>query len=181
MDYKKMLDILEKIKNEDYPTKYEHWGGAHLIITDDKSRVDDSGVVFVVTDYASELSWLVCELMAVHEEELDYLNKYGYYPGLGRCMNTALAANCTLKETMFFTAFQGLLFWLYPPEIREDRKSLLDIMEEKIGPVPELEDDRISIGQILRSIEEGHPVATDRNKAMHEWIKKAMNTTSLEG
>ncbi|MFA5434504.1 MAG: hypothetical protein WC372_00500 [Candidatus Neomarinimicrobiota bacterium] len=177
MDTKKLLEILDMIKDGTFPKKHKYFSGAHLIITNEEpgkeAREDSPGLVFVVSPHASELSWLVFQLKEVHHDELDYLNKYGFYPGLGRCMNGAMAKKNTLKETMYFTAFQGLLFWIYPPLLRDRKEMILDLLEDRAGPVPKPENDGLTIGQILKAIEEGRPIAENRNKAMHEWMRKA--------
>jgi len=178
MDTKKLLDILDIIQEANYPKEHEHFGGAHLIVTNKQPRKDFRedypGDVVVVTPDASELSWLVFQLKEVYDDELDYLNKYGFYPGLGNAMNNMLQRKSTLKEVMLYTVLQSVLFWIISPEIPKKEEIIRDLLEEKAGPVPEPEDDGLTIGQILRANEEGRPIAENRNQAMHEWMGKAM-------
>jgi len=57
--------------------------------------------------------------------------------------------------------------------LRDRKEMILDLLEDRAGPVPKPENDGLTIGQILKAIEEGRPIAENRNKAMHEWMRKA--------
>jgi hypothetical protein len=185
MNTVKLLETLEIIKRGDYPKEQRPFEGADIVITDQpveplpedanwllRGRHDN--YVWVVTDHVSELSWLVYQLKEVFWDELDYFNKYAFYPGLGNTMNEALQRKNTLKEIMLYTVIQSILFWIIPREIPKKEEIILDLLETKAGPVPEPEDDGITIGQILKANEEGRPIAEDRNEAMRGWMKKAM-------
>jgi len=184
MNTQKLVDTIGKISNGDYPAKHEPFGGAHLLIADKAPktyteedgheyyrRIDD---VHVVSSYTNELSWLVYQLKEVFWEELDYMNKIFFYPGLGDAMNEMLQKKSTLKEIMLYTVIQSVLFWIIPPEIPKKEEIIQDLIVEKAGSVPEPEDDGITIGQILKANEEGRSIAEERNKAMHDWMEKAM-------
>lgn len=185
MDTKKLLETLETIKSGKYPKKHMHFGGAHLGVTDKPVKPLPEDVdwltharhhddVWVVSDHADELSWLVYQLKEVYMDQLNYYNKFEFYPGLGNVMNEMLQKKSTLKEIMLYTVIRSILFWIIPPEIPGKEEIILDLLEEKAGPVPEPEDDGLTIGQILKANEKGCPIALNRNKAMHEWMRKAM-------
>ena len=185
MDTKKLLETLGMINSGHYPKKHMHFGGANLGLTNKPVKPLPEDVdwlthsrhhndIWVVSDHADELSWLVYQLKEVFWDELDYMNKYAFYPGLGNAMNDMLQRKSTLKEIMLYTVLQSVLFWFIPPEIPKKEEIILDLLEEKAGPVPEPEDDGLTIGQILKANEEGRPIAQNRNKAMHEWMRKAM-------
>ena len=81
-----MLHKLEILKNKidsgDFPKNFEHFGGANLIITDDKHRNHYPQDIVVFTENAGSLSWLVFELKQIFNSELDYINKYGFYTNI---------------------------------------------------------------------------------------------------
>ena len=185
MNTQKLLDTIETIKNDNYPVEFKHFGGAHLGITNKPveplpkdadwlthSRYDDD--VCVVTSHAAELSWLVSQLQGVFSDEIDYMNKFTFYPGLGNAMNEGLLHKKALSEIMLFVIIQSILFWIIPPNLRTKKEMIMDMLVEKVGPIPEPEEDNISIGQILRANEEGKSIAEDRNSAIHNWINNAI-------
>lgn len=65
----------------------ELFEGADIIITDDPMRDDMRGYSVctkVLTPFARQLSWLVFQLQAIFSVELDYMNKYYFYPELAK-------------------------------------------------------------------------------------------------
>ena len=54
--------LKEKINSGKFPNKFEHFGGANLIITDDPDRRGYPQDVVIYTEHASAISWLVFEL-----------------------------------------------------------------------------------------------------------------------
>lgn len=185
MDAQRLLDTIKTINSRKIPNNDVFWEGADLVITtkepEPPTEKDDwliharyNRIVFVVTPRALELSWLVIELREIFSDEIDGINKMVFYPGLGNVMNEGLKKRDSLKTIMLHTVLQALLFWIIPPETRTKQEMVMKILEEKAGPVPTEEDDGITIGEILRAIEEGRPIAENRNKAMHNWMQKAM-------
>lgn len=76
------LDVRELAKGT------ELFYGADTIISDDPDCPDSNGwsdFVKVVTPHAVELSWLILQLKDIFSDELDYMNKYGFYPALAEC------------------------------------------------------------------------------------------------
>ena len=71
----------------------ELFEGADTIITDDPERDDKRGFSVctrVQTPHARPLSWLLLQLGEIFAEELDYMNKFYFYPELARSAGEAL-------------------------------------------------------------------------------------------
>ena len=97
------LEILKnKIADGNFPKNFEHFGGANLIITNDKNRNHYPQDIVVFSENAGSLSWLVFELKQIFNSELDYINKYGFYTNIGNLMNSYLSDGHNLEETMLF-------------------------------------------------------------------------------
>lgn len=175
MNTQKLLETIETIKRKSYPKEYEEFGGAELIVTNDKNYTGHEGDTVVYTNYNYELSWLVYQLGNVYHDEIDYMNKYAFYPGLGDAMNEGILRKDSLKEIMLSTVIQSILFWIIPLEMKTKKEVIFDLLEEMAGKVPESEDDGITIGEILKANEAGKPIARDRNSGMHEWMSKLIN------
>ncbi len=54
----------------------------------------------VYSDHASALSWLVVELKHIYSSEIDYINKYDFYPGIGNIIIRALTEQKSLSEIL---------------------------------------------------------------------------------
>jgi hypothetical protein len=98
----KLERLKDKIANGDFPKNFEHFGGANLIITDDKNRNHYFNDIVVFSENAGSLSWLVYELKQIFNSELDYMNKYGFYTNIGNLMNSCINEGLNLKDTMIF-------------------------------------------------------------------------------
>lgn len=85
-----------------FPSNFPHFGGANLIITNDENRNFHENDFVVYSQHASALSWLVIELKKVYDSKLDYLNKYDFYPYIGKLIASSTNANDDLFETMLF-------------------------------------------------------------------------------
>jgi hypothetical protein len=85
-----------------FPTDFEHFGGANLIITNDPNRNFREGTVVVYTEHAAALSWLVFELKKIYDFKLNAANKYDFYPYIGELIQASVKANDDLFETMLF-------------------------------------------------------------------------------
>ena len=99
--------LRSQISKGTFPNEFKEFGGAKLIITSDAKKLkrDDYSVV-VVSEHAPALSWLVFELKLIYEKELDYLNKYDFYPYIGKLMNNALTKQELVFETMLHVVDQ---------------------------------------------------------------------------
>ncbi|MHA8049540.1 hypothetical protein V7S79_00320 [Aquirufa sp. ROCK-SH2] len=88
------------IQKGNFPCDFEHFGGAELIITDKPSRKGYPGDTLVFSEHASALSWLTIEIAKIYYKELTYMNKYAFYPTLGKCMNEKLQKHEDLKDCL---------------------------------------------------------------------------------
>lgn len=73
----------------------ELFEGADIIITDDPKRDDMRGFSVctkVLTPLARELSWLIFQLKEIFSEELDYMNKFYFYPELANAAKVYVEA-----------------------------------------------------------------------------------------
>ncbi len=96
----KLNELRKKIEEGKFPNKFEEFGGANLIITSDKNRNFHEGDVIVYSEHAAALSWLVIELKKIYDSELDYTNKYDFYPQIGKIIISTLYKQELLFETM---------------------------------------------------------------------------------
>jgi hypothetical protein len=95
------LEILKnKIDNGHFPKNFEHFGGANLIITDDKNRNHYPQDIVVYSENAGSLSWLVIELKSIYHEKIDYMNKYEFYTNIGNLMNSCISEGHNLEYIM---------------------------------------------------------------------------------
>lgn len=98
----KIDKLTAQIKKGKFPTEFQHFGGANLIITDDLKRKGYEHDVVICSEHASALSWLVVQLKEIYNSELDYINKYDFYPYIGELIQSSLNANDELIQTMLF-------------------------------------------------------------------------------
>ena len=98
----KIDKLTAQINKRKFPTEFPHFGGANLIITDDHSRNFYEGDTVIYSEHASALSWLVVQLKEIYDSELDYINKYDFYPHIGKLIQSSINANNELIETMLF-------------------------------------------------------------------------------
>jgi hypothetical protein len=96
----KIQELKNKINSGQFPNDFPHFGGANLIITDDPKRNFHEGDIVVFSENASALSWLVTELKKIYKEEIDYMNKYDFYPYIGELIKNTLKRQELLFETM---------------------------------------------------------------------------------
>ena len=92
--------LKSKINSGQFPNNFPHFGGANLIITDDPNRNYHDGDIVVCSEHASALSWLVFELKEIYNNEIDYMNKYDFYPYIGVLIKNTLKRQELLFETM---------------------------------------------------------------------------------
>ena len=97
----KELDKLRAvIESGNFPNNFPEFGGANLIITKDQNRNYPKGDIVVFSEHAPALSWLVIQLKKIYEKEIDYLNKYDFYPSIGKLINQTLTRQELLFEVM---------------------------------------------------------------------------------
>lgn len=96
----KIESLKQQIEGGLFPKDFPEFGGADLIITKNKNRKHREGDTVVYSEHAAALSWLVLELKKIYESDLDYLNKYAFYPRIGEIINETLVDPSMLIETM---------------------------------------------------------------------------------
>jgi len=106
------IELLKsKVQQQLFPAEFPEFGGANLIITKDPLRNHYPHDVFVCTEYASELSWLVEELKGIYNSDIDYMNKYQFYPFIGESMKLAINEGKPLMEIMLHVTNETELQW----------------------------------------------------------------------
>jgi hypothetical protein len=96
----KINELKAKINSGQFPSVFPHFGGANLIITNDAQRNFHDGDIVIYSEHASALSWLVTELKKIYNDEIDYMNKYEFYPYIGELIKNTLKRQELLFETM---------------------------------------------------------------------------------
>ena len=99
---KKLNTLRNLIEQGQFPNEFPEFGGANLIITKDHGYTYYDHDVVVYSEHASALSWLVVELKTIYDSEIDYLNKYDFYPSIGILINKTLIRQELLFETMLY-------------------------------------------------------------------------------
>jgi hypothetical protein len=82
-----------------------------LIITKNKNRNFREGDIVVLSEHASALSWLVAELKKIYDSEIDYINKYDFYPTIGKIILNTLIKQELLFEVMLHIIDQIEIVW----------------------------------------------------------------------
>jgi hypothetical protein len=77
--------------------------GAGLIISEKEIETKDQKYVYVISEYAYYYSWLIFELKKIYYNEIDFLNKYEFFPLIGKTINEAINHNLPLKDSLLFT------------------------------------------------------------------------------
>jgi len=96
----KLNKLRQTIEKGKFPNSFPEFGGANLIITKDLKRNYREGDTVVYSEHAPALSWLVEELRKIYVAEIDYLNKYDFYPSIGKLINKTLIKQELIFETM---------------------------------------------------------------------------------
>ena len=96
----KINELKNKINSGQFPSVFPHFGGANLIITNDPNRKGYEHDIVICSEHASAFSWLVTELKKIYNDEIDYMNKYEFYPYIGELIKNTLKRQELLFETM---------------------------------------------------------------------------------
>ncbi len=97
-------------------SKSELFAGANLIISDDPNRNHYEEDILVVTPHAQELSWLIFQLKSIFGEEIDFMNKFGFYPELGKTANQAISSDADLADVLLSIIERAKDLWSNRPE-----------------------------------------------------------------
>ena len=103
---KKVNFLKGKINKGKFPTDFNNFGGANLIITDDPNRNFREGTIVVYTEHAAALSWLVVEIKQIYDSKLTSSNKYDFYSYIGELIQASVKANDDLFDTMLYVVDQ---------------------------------------------------------------------------
>jgi len=100
----KELNNLKKtiIGMKEIPQSEEVFAGANLIISDNQYRMKKKHDILVLTDNPKELSWLVFKLKEIFSNDINYMNKYAFYPDIGNLLNLAISKELQLKEQLIY-------------------------------------------------------------------------------
>ena len=96
----KISELKDTVLKGKFPNKFKEFGGANLIITSNKNRKFHDGDVVIYSVHASALSWLVFELKKIYDSDLNYLNKYNFYPYIGELISNSLQNDTLIFESM---------------------------------------------------------------------------------
>ena len=108
---KAIIDLVEVILSGKFPKNHPHFGGAGLIITDRPSYKGHDSDLRILTPHASAFSWLVFELKEIHSANIDYQNKYDFYPTIGRLIQESFLEDGYIIDSMLYVVEKMEVFW----------------------------------------------------------------------
>jgi hypothetical protein len=108
---KRITELKNRVKAGDFPKEFREFGGANLIITSNPNRNFSENDVVIYTDYAQILSWLVVELKSIYDSELNYLNKYDFYPRIGELIKKSIKNNLMIIDVMIYVIDNIVIDW----------------------------------------------------------------------
>ena len=100
MKNKALNQLRQKVEKGQFPNKHGEFGGADLIITSDKNRKHEEHITMVYTEHAAAMSWLVFQLKEIYDNDLNWRNKYDFYPVIGQLVNDSLTSQDKLFDSM---------------------------------------------------------------------------------
>lgn len=116
MDINKLNQLEKAIMDGEISRGDVLFAGANLIILEHPKRRRHDRDVFVVTPHAKELSWLVFQIKSIFEDEIDFMNKYGFYPEIGEAANEAIAAGADLPSMLLAVVERAKDLWSNRPK-----------------------------------------------------------------
>ncbi len=102
MKNKALNELRQKVEKGLFPNQFKEFGGAGLIITSDENRAHIEGKTIVITEHAAAMSWLVYQLKDIYDNDLDWRNKYDFYPFIGELVNESLTSQEKLFDSMLY-------------------------------------------------------------------------------
>ena len=108
MNTKELKHLIER---GEFPKNHSHFGGAGLIITDRPSYKGHDTDLRILTSHASAFSWLVFELKEIHAANIDYQNKYDFYPTIGRLIQESFIEDGDIIDSMLYVVERMEVFW----------------------------------------------------------------------
>lgn len=118
-----------RIREDSVPPDDKHYGGAGLIITHDVGHSYVEGKVLVVSSFAGEISWVVERMKEVFADQINSLNKFSFYPEMGRAALAAIAAGGSRQEILRAIVAGAKDFWSNRPLfIETDFEKALELL-----------------------------------------------------
>ena len=102
MKNKALNQLRQKVEKGQFPNDHKEFGGAELIITSDASRNHEGKTTMVYTEHAAAMSWLVYQLKDIYDGDLNWKNKYDFYPVIGKLVNESLTSQDKLFDSMLY-------------------------------------------------------------------------------
>ena len=96
----KISKLKTDVKTGLFPIIHKEFSGANLIITSNPNRKFREGDILIYSEHAPALSWLVYELKKIYLMDLNYRNKYEFYPYIGELIMESLKNDSMLFESM---------------------------------------------------------------------------------
>ncbi len=117
MNHSLLRQIEYRIHEDSVPRGEKHFGGAGLIITDqpDHHCKDNDTKVVVSSPFAGEISWVVKRMREVFTGEIDHLNKYCFFPEMGRAALIAISSGRSRREILLAVVNAAKDFWSNRP------------------------------------------------------------------
>jgi hypothetical protein len=98
----KISELKNIVKSGKFPNEFNEFGGANLIITSNANRNFHDGDIIIYSEHAPALSWLVIELKKIYDLDIDYINKYDFYPNIGKLIKKSLKNDWMIFESMLY-------------------------------------------------------------------------------
>lgn len=99
----KIKNLKLSIQNNLIIKNDELFQGAGLIISLNELENKEEKYVYVISKDAYSYSWFVFELKKIFFNEIDFLNKYEFYPLIGITINLAISKKLSLKDSLLYT------------------------------------------------------------------------------
>ena len=104
-------ELKQIIERGEFPTTGSHFGGAGLIITNRPEYTGYPTDLRILTPHASAFSWLVFELKKIHGVNIDYMNKYDFYPTIGRLIQESFIEDGDIIDAMLYVVNNMEAHW----------------------------------------------------------------------
>ena len=79
-----LTQVKEIISSGIFPTEYEFFQGADLIISNTRHpNWNEEGKTVIISRHAGSISWLVFQLKEIYSDKINAGNKYEFYPLIG--------------------------------------------------------------------------------------------------
>lgn len=123
MNYKILSEVIKRIYTDDIPRDFKEFGGAGLIVTNDKNNNYQGKDVLVISHYNHEISWLVYMLAKVFKNRINWLNKFDFYPMLGKEANQLISKKVELDKILLTMIIKAIIWAKDPKNHPENRPS----------------------------------------------------------